>query len=125
MKDLFVPKELSIKLKLKGFNEPCLFIYRGGDLYCSGVGGYLSDMAGGKNNEMLDEFLVNQSKGNEHYWVTAPLWQQVIEFLQEKYIWIYQDPFGWHVLHGGEVNQRFEKKFQDKIEAFNFAIDKI
>jgi hypothetical protein len=54
LKDLFVSKEISIKLKENGFDEPCLAVYRGGSLYFDKmICGYASDLS--EKNRFLNK----------------------------------------------------------------------
>lgn len=83
MKTLFVPYELAVIAKEKGFNEPCLFCYRGEfDLYCHSLGGYLEDVEFKANSDFKD-YLVNERKPN--YWISAPLYQQIVDWFREKH----------------------------------------
>lgn len=85
--DHFVSKDTSIKLKEKGFNEPCLAVYRGNDLYFDKmICGYVSDLLEKNNfstNSSLDGYSVNNI--DENYWITAPTKQQVIDWFREKH----------------------------------------
>ena len=87
LKDLFVSKEIAIKLKEKGFDEPCLAVYRGGSLYFDKmISGYLCDLSDNTDfstNSSLDNFLVN--KTDENYWITAPMKNQVIEWFRDNH----------------------------------------
>jgi hypothetical protein len=88
LKDLFVSKDISIKLKEKGFDEPCLAVYRGGSLYFDKmISGYLSDLSDNTdfstNSNFDNHFLVNKTDAN--YWITAPMLVQVIDWLREKH----------------------------------------
>lgn len=65
MKEQFVPYEIALKLKEKGFDEPCL--------------GYF---------DPLYEQLVIWENGNTNStsnWVYAPLWQQAIDWFEDKF----------------------------------------
>jgi hypothetical protein len=74
LKDLFVSKEISVKLKEKGFNEPCMAVYRNNDLYFDTVmSGYASDISDFSSNESLND--------NSNYWISAPLYSQVEEWI--------------------------------------------
>ena len=87
LKDLFVSKEIAIKLKEKCFDEPCLAVYRGGSLYFDKmISGYLCDLSDNTDfstNSSLDNFLVN--KTDENYWITAPMKNQVIEWFRDNH----------------------------------------
>ena len=68
MKHLFIPYELAIIAKEKGFDKQCLAFYNG------------------KGDEMLQsidtDFINFRSTG---YCTTAPLYQQIIDWFREKY----------------------------------------
>lgn len=77
MKKLFVPYELAVQLKEKGFNEPCLCCYRGNALQLAiSTSGYLSDTNFEVNSDL------NDATG---YWVAAPLYQQIVDWFREKH----------------------------------------
>jgi hypothetical protein len=80
MEKEFVPFELSLKLKLIGFDEPCLAVYRGGSLYGSGtsVNRYYDD-----GHWELEK---NSNYGGKIYqWVSAPTFSQVFRWFRENY----------------------------------------
>jgi hypothetical protein len=71
MKHLFVPYELAVKLKEKGFDEPCL-------------AGYLIADDGQFSIYGLDTNHENLSEIDEENWLNAPLYQQALDFLFKK-----------------------------------------
>jgi len=79
MKHLFVPYELALLAKEKGFNEPCLAAYRPEDNneLKSYEQGDLMDLKGFKPSDFNSEFLVS-----------APLYQQLVDWFREKGIYI-------------------------------------
>ncbi len=80
MEKEFVPFELSLKLKLIGFDEPCLAVYRGGSLYGSGtsVNRYYDD-----GHWELEK---NSNYGGKIYqWVSAPTFSQVFRWFRDNY----------------------------------------
>ncbi|MBK7362647.1 MAG: hypothetical protein IPJ01_10165 [Micavibrio sp.] len=87
LKDLFVSKEIAIKLKEKGFDETCLAVYRGFDLYFDKmICGYVSDLSENtefSTNSDLNRYDIN--KKEDTYWITAPMLVQVIDWLREKH----------------------------------------
>lgn len=86
LKNLFVSKEIAIKLKEIGFDEPCLAVYRGGSLYFDKmICGYASDLENKdfSTNSSLDNYSVN--KEDRYYWITAPMLVQVIDWLRVKH----------------------------------------
>jgi hypothetical protein len=73
----FVPKELAIKLRDLGFDEPCLFVYRYNDLYMYGVGDYLTSITLAKNEQFAHP--------DKNYWVTAPTYSQAFRWFREEH----------------------------------------
>jgi hypothetical protein len=70
MKDLFVPYELAVRLKEKGFNEPCLATY----------------------HKEYKSIIPVYAKFTDQDVFKAPLWQQVIDWLmEEKKIYMHVD----------------------------------
>jgi hypothetical protein len=67
MKEQFVPHEIALKLKEKGFDEPCL--------------GYF--------DPLYKKLVIweNGSTNSTSNWVYAPLWQQVIDWLEREH-WV-------------------------------------
>ena len=62
MKHLFVPYELALKLKEKGFDEQCLMVY-----------------------ESKDSLIPESEAGSNYTNVDAPLYQQVQDWFREKH----------------------------------------
>ena len=82
MKHLFVPYELAVKLKEKGFNEPCFAVYNN------------------LRNGHIDLLSKRYGKNEMISLVAAPLYQQVVDWLREKYslcVWVNKQ---W----AGEIN---------------------
>jgi len=73
----FVPKELAIKLRDLGFDEPCLFVYRRNDLYMYGGGDYLTTMTLVTNFQLTNP-------ADKNYWVTAPTYSQAFRWFREE-----------------------------------------
>lgn len=101
VESLFVSYEIAVQLKSKGFNEPCLIIYRGGSLYSSGsVSMYVDNW----------KFEDNSIEGTQ--WVAAPLYQQVVAWLNkignERHINVY-------IRHDGDTAQ-CEKEILEAIK---------
>ena len=74
MKEQFVPYEIAIKLKEKGFDEPCFGVYIINDVYTPNAilkPGTLSIIGPVKKGYVHDDC------------IPAPLWQQVIDWLRE------------------------------------------
>lgn len=78
MEKNYVPYQESIRLKEIGFDEPCMFCYRGSeDLYCLQLGGYVYEMSLDTNTS-LNKFEVNKT---EQYWIAAPLFSDAFVWL--------------------------------------------
>lgn len=82
MNHLFVPYELAIKLKEKGFTEPCLSYYQ------PNIEGLVNQFyVSGDQPEVYED--------TEHIITLAPLYQQVVNWLEEKHrLWMYIVPYG-------------------------------
>lgn len=83
MEKLFVSKEIAQKVKEKGFNELCLAYYDGEKLLFS------TD-----NNQ--NSIISSSKKSNK---VSAPLYQQVIDWIRTNY--------GWNLYVGGYESLRY------------------
>ncbi len=86
MKDLFVPYELAVKLKEKGFKEKCIFMYDKLNMLSKDLRTNEQEFYGVNYNSSL-------------YCCSAPFWQQVIDWLrEEKNIKVVENPNGgWEV----------------------------
>jgi hypothetical protein len=75
MKDQFVPYEIAVKLKEKGFDEPCLGFY-----YDEGKFSFW-------NWTVFNEYphLTKNTAMIMTDYISAPLWQQVIDWFREKH----------------------------------------
>lgn len=90
MKHLFVPYELALKLKEKGFNEPCI--------------AFIPDDDHTDQEFLQSQYFVHNSdnKGVTVVNLCAPLYQQVIDWLDSKNIHIsihpefYKDGINWN-----------------------------
>jgi len=114
MKHLFVPYELAVKLKEKGFDEECLGYFDVDKGYTLGY--YLC-----YREESFNSFL---SEG-----IAAPLYQQVLDWLREKHDIHIELPTGGHPkkyyvfvhkMDGGwiyEGNNQKEFDYYDGLEA--------
>ena len=89
MKEQFVPYEIAIKLKEKGFDEPCFGTYGFNNIKPKKL--YLPEDIREEFNERIDvSDIVNGINGDD---VAAPLWQQVIDWLRTEhniYLWVYK-----------------------------------
>lgn len=112
-------KELAVKLKHFGYDEPCNYVWRGEDLeYCYQSGNH-SSLA--KNSEM-------SGVGNEDYWVSAPTYEQVKVWFMEKHLmFINVTCEKWLSNFMGEVETESEYSklpiVYDYFEAFALAIE--
>jgi hypothetical protein len=70
MKKQFVTYEIALKLKELDFDEPCMAVYLGKEGFY-----FRPELNGNKNSYFKDK-----SKS-----VSLPLWQQVIDWVREKY----------------------------------------
>ena len=73
MNKYFVPYEESIELKVLGFNEPCILLYRGEDTQPVCQMGY--EFKTEKNSDFPDK---------EHYWLKVPLYQHITRHIQSQ-----------------------------------------
>lgn len=86
MKDLFVQYELSIRLKENGFNQPCLAKY------------LIPEVAGNRFRFNTEGEPKNYNDGSYGRLVSAPLYQQVVDWFREKHetvICIYANASGY------------------------------
>lgn len=125
MKHLFVSYELGLILKEKGFNEPCI--------------GYWWDKEWLENNDNKVKEVFNfciASKHNElPSRVSAPLYQQVVDWFREKHnlhIEINSMGFGYVGTHNNtpkpisswsEDKRLFTEPFEDYYDALNKSIE--
>ena len=80
MKKQFVTQEIALKLKELGFDEGCLAIYDSPEFKL------IHELLGyGWNSLELTNGEVKNSIYSEGNFVTAPLWQQVIDWLRDTY----------------------------------------
>lgn len=73
MKHLFIPYELAVIAKEKGFNEPCLTFYCNGKLY--------------EEEDTFEEWFActNEDTFGESKNCTAPLYQQIVDWFRENH----------------------------------------
>lgn len=71
MEHLFVPYALALTLKEKGFDEPSLTYYKSGQLQLLSWN--------------FDDDTFNKFSSRSKKWVSAPLYQQVVDWFREKY----------------------------------------
>lgn len=84
MKDLFIPYELALLAKEKGFDEPCIKGYNQDGKITLGY--YMED----RNSDAR----YTENKGH----ATAPLYQQIVDWFREYEIKIIEDrDWGWGV----------------------------
>ena len=80
MKHLFVSYELALKLKEKGFDEPCFAHYQNSK-------GFIPQRAILASSSMLYYQQENINPSNQYgdQFCTAPLYQQVVDWFREKH----------------------------------------
>ena len=85
MENQFVTYEIALKLKELGFDEKCVASYYTYDIknFSKGKYDYRGKFEFDYSTE--DQYIVNS---NETYYVSAPLWQQVIDWFDKKDIHI-------------------------------------
>jgi hypothetical protein len=77
MENLFVPYEIAKQLKEKGFNEQCLSTYTWNGIKTT----YDTLTCISENPQTIKERL---NKNNDKYTCSAPMWQQVVDWLREE-----------------------------------------
>ena len=80
MNNQFVPYEIALKVKEKGFDEPCLAMYHDGKLNM-----WLQDQYDIRSEDEEDGFQFKNSMWDDSRFVAAPLWQQVIDWMFFEY----------------------------------------
>ena len=76
MEEQFVTYEIALKLKNLGFNEGCLAIFYRGKFMNGRIEPYVWNL--------VNSIKTNSDSNNLDI-VTAPLWQQTIDWFREKY----------------------------------------
>jgi hypothetical protein len=91
MESQFVPYEIALKLKQNGFDEPCFGTYNSFGVFTRSNSEYPLD----KNSvQLYDDLWLEAIKPFGHtpdMLCTAPLWQQVIDWLDKKEIFCTAD----------------------------------
>lgn len=82
MKNQFCSYEIALKLKELGFDEKCMASYYTYDIknFSKGKYDYRGKFEFDYSTE--DQYIVNS---NETYYVSAPLWQQVIDWFRDEH----------------------------------------
>ena len=114
MEEQFITYEIALKLKELGFDEKCMASYYTYDIknFSKGKYDYRGKFEFDYSTE--DQYIVNS---NETYYVSAPLWQQVIDwFLSQYNIWISVDTSLIKFYKNDELQP---SKFQFVIEDLN------
>jgi hypothetical protein len=95
MKEQFVPYEIAIKLKEKAFNEPCLAYY-------NQLTNHKEFHLFGLNTPGQSEYTNTSLWNKKAHACSAPLWQQVIDWLRDKHnkvidlhLWDREDKESW------------------------------
>lgn len=79
MKNKFVTYAIALKLKELGFDDPCLAVYQGEKFKFNFE---LLDY-GWTKEELSENKLTNTLYADENGFVTAPLWQDAIDYIRE------------------------------------------
>lgn len=119
MKHLFVPYNLALLMKEKGFNEPCFtyHLWDGNEQnkeFKNGLGNFVFHAKSGKTNTDYAQ--------SKH--ISAPLYQQATDWLREKHgisVWVYPPKNLWHVQM--ESGEQFASSGDTYYEALNKAIE--
>ena len=113
MKHLFIPYELAVIAKEKGFNEDCFKFFGDGNLFNhEGKFNYTHEL--NNNRSGIKEFLL------------APLYQQIVDWLEEKYGLFFErlmnEDIGVYYIVWNDTAAYSELKTIDKAieEAFSF-----
>lgn len=97
MRKLFVPFELAIKLKEKGFNESCLGYYENNTLdpECPKLFVHYSTLPLNEEQAKRPNLYRSENKNSElpQWAVSAPTYQQIIDWFRDKKIHIGFTPF--------------------------------
>jgi hypothetical protein len=103
MEKQFVPYDLALKLKEKGFNEKCLGYYQ--------------------NNELIITNITFYEIEKHNLGILAPLWQQVIDWLRIKYT---IDLFVRQITKDGRAYFKITKiDTEDKIKGYSNFYDTV
>lgn len=100
LSDLFVPYKIALRLKIKGFNEPCLAIYNNSSIP------FIAGNTPVFNDKTEDESII-----------TAPVYEQVVDWFLEKHnILIESRPLNTFTWWDGLVyiyNEDIQRDFRD------------
>lgn len=91
MKNEFVPYGLAVKLKEKGFNEPCFMVYHEKKFVA---------ITSHQESNFPIPTTTNKALGSKTF--TAPLYQQVVEWLRIKH-----KIYVWAQLKGNSFKQKY------------------
>lgn len=83
MRHLFVPYEIALKLKEKGFDEPCLAEYIDDEVFT--LHRQFINEHPTKDESFITHTNTKPNWIKEHFKCSAPLYQQVIDWLREKH----------------------------------------
>lgn len=114
MNKLFVPYHLAVLAKEKGFDEPCLSYY------------WELELHDWWKNPC---YTTNSVQGKDEDCVAAPLYQQLVDFLREKYnisieLHWQQGTEGWYFCYGYNAGKWYFPKGTFKYyEALNKALE--
>lgn len=126
MKHLFVPYKLALMLKEKGFDEPCMSYY-------FPDGGFM-EAAEEDDTRFPGDLRFYEYSNSEGENIAAPLYQQVIDFLETCGIYIRTYPsllsypvwWDWELqikLPYKIISSKDDEQYKNKYEALNKAIE--
>ena len=75
----FTTYKIALELKKLGFDEKCPYWYVHSSFHKEGEGDLGDSFRWVRNSDHIE------NDGDERIWVTAPLWQQAIDWLREKH----------------------------------------
>ena len=142
MDNEFIPFELAVKLKEKGFNEPCLLHYEStGGFYSNSIDTY------DRPNQELDysDFLKCFNEGNSIGLIDAPTISQVLKWLRKEKkihieIFLYNGKYGYFVnsitqiceddlfhkcLNEDTANEEYTTNEQAEIAGISYVLDNL
>ena len=117
MKQLFVPQDIALMAKEKGFDEECISFYSNGVLNISRI-------------ESFDWCIVNSEMEKQGLnYVSAPLYQQLVDWFRNKHgivIWIetapYAHTFNFRFYIETSDNRQEGHKSKDYYKVYNEAL---
>ena len=126
MKHLFVPYDIALMAKEKGFNEQTLAYWNDGEFYLNGSSPNKRDSDLKRLNET--GFSIKKYDPSIPYkelFFTAPLYQQLLDWLREKhdiYLWIEKNQTNYCGKIKSDITIFFDESFN---ESYYHAFDAI